>query len=79
MWEQIIEVFNNVINFFKYNWQYFVYGILVLIALIILAPFMPMILTGIGKFIATIFKGIWWAICLPINIFKTKNMEDSDE
>lgn len=79
MWEQVIEVFNKVINFFKHNWQYFVYGILALIALIILAPFMPMILTGIGKFIATIFKGIWWTLCLPFTLFKTKNMENSDE
>lgn len=79
VWKQIIETFNNVLNFLKNNWQYFVYAILAIIALIVIAPFMPMIVTGIGKLIVTIFKGIWWAITLPFNILKTKTTEDSDE
>ena len=77
--EQILNFFKDVINFLKNNWQYFVYGILGLIALIFIAPFMPMLITGIGKFIVTVAKGIWWAICLPFNLFKNKNTEDSDE
>lgn len=72
------EFWRQVINFFKYNWKYIVYGILAIIALIIIAPFMPMIITGLVKLIITIFKGLWWAICLPFNLFR-KNTEDINE
>lgn len=45
-------------------------AIVLIIALILLAPLLPVILSFLGKAIVWICKGLWWLISAPFRLFK---------
>ncbi len=50
------------------NWKWLVIGIVGVILLIVLAPFLPMIFSGIATVISLLFKGLWWLISAPFRL-----------
>ena len=46
-------------------------AIILIVALILLAPLLPTIISFIGKLIVWIFKGLWWLISAPFRLIKT--------
>lgn len=45
-------------------------AIILIVALILLAPLLPVIISFIGKLIVWIFKGLWWLISAPFRLIK---------
>ena len=50
--------------------KYIGYALLGIALLALIMPFIPWLIMGIIKLIVVILKGLWWFICLPINIFR---------
>ena len=46
-------------------------AVIIIVALILLAPLLPTIISFIGKLIVWICKGLWWLICAPFRLIKT--------
>ena len=46
-------------------------AIIVIVALILLAPLLPTIISFLLKVIVWIFKGLWWRISAPLRLIKT--------
>ena len=55
----------DILNWIKDNWYWLVIGVVVIFALIMLAPFLPSIAIGIGNFLLLLLKGLLWLITLP--------------
>ena len=60
-WEKLLK-------WIEENWEWLVAGVVCVIILILLAPFLPMIFSGIATAIALFFKALWWIISAPFRL-----------
>ncbi len=60
-WEKLLK-------WIEENWEWLVAGVVCVIILILLSPFLPMIFSGIATAIALFFKGLWWIISAPFRL-----------
>ena len=51
--------------------KWIIIAVILIVALILLAPLLPTIISFIGKLIVWIFKGLWWLISAPFRLIKT--------
>lgn len=58
-------LWDRIIKFIEDNWYWFVAGIVGIVLLIIIMPFLPLILQAVITFISWLFKGLWWLISAP--------------
>ena len=50
--------------------KWIIIAVILIVALILLAPLLPTIIFFIGKLIVWIFKGLWWLISAPFRLIK---------
>ncbi len=60
-----LQWLKDILNWIKDNWYWLVIGAVGILALIVLAPFLPSIAIAIGNFLLLLLKGLWWLITLP--------------
>ena len=60
-WERLLD-------WIEENWEWIVIGGLVIIALIILAPFLPSILSFLVQLFVLFIKGLIWVLLLPVKL-----------
>lgn len=68
LWQQILKYL-----------KYIGLALLCIIGLFVTMPLLIIILMGFIKLVPNVFKGLWWAICLPFNFIKTKTLEGNNE
>lgn len=67
-WKQFKDFFVNLGKWFEDYWEWIVVGVLIVIALILLSPFLPSIFRLIGGWIKSLFNGLIWLLGAPIRL-----------
>ncbi|MDE7107491.1 MAG: hypothetical protein K2O39_04130, partial [Clostridiales bacterium] len=70
-----LDWFMDILNWIREHWYWIVVGIIAVIAIIVLAPFWPIILSFIwsglkviGRCLWWLLKGLWWLLSAPFRL-----------